>query len=353
MTFEYSAAPASADEFPTPAREPATAHEPSVECPSCPVAARQSAATDSPAACVGCGGVWGDGPVSAAPSASSGQVRFAVVVAAMGPLASTALAGRTPSLPDTSRAPGTSRVPGKRTRTHQRTYPRDPDARLRAVVDELLRWHLARSQWAAIGYGSFAPIRQGSPTAGAMRVLSTGIIGDGCSGTKGTWRGSAQEPGEVHVVALDVRTATRYGQLGELREVADAVIADAEGDRLVDVELYRERGEPKLVALSLAQRIGWAMAEEKQRARWRVKFAKRDSYPALAGMSLAGEERLKALVERWGELLEQERLDAIAAECRAEGITGPEVGFDTLHRKLEAGLRVASERRAKTAEVAK
>lgn len=319
-------------EFPTPAHTTHTAHATPAECPHCPLAARQVALSDRAVRCEGCSGLWEPEPASAAPG-GVGEWR--------------------PSLPDTSRAPGTSRVPGKRTRAHQRTYPRDPDARLRALVDELLRWHLARAQRAALGGGTFAPIRQGSPTANALRVLETGIIGDGNRGTKGVWRGGAPTPGEVRSVKFDARTSSRYWQLGDLREVADAVIADAEGDRLIDVEMYRERGEPKLVPLSLAQRVGWALAEEKQRAKWRVKFARKDSYPALSGMSAAGEERLKPLVERWSELLEQERREEIAAECRAEGITGPEVGFDTLHSKVDARLRVAKERRAKMAEVAK
>jgi hypothetical protein len=151
-----------------------------------------------------------------------------------------------------------------------------------------------------------------------LRVIETGIVGDGCSGTKGTWRGAAPEPLEVRTLTVDERVTRRYSALRELRAVADAIIEDASGDVVRELVLYRERERDVGVPLSLPQRIGWALATEKQRAMWRVKIAKRDSQPALTGMETAGAEALRALCGRWDEMAAEEQREELAAQCRRE-----------------------------------
>jgi len=284
------------DGFPTPAHEAipllASVLTP-CSCPGCPTAAILAAQEGRVVVCAECGASY-EPEVVPEPSSATQQV----------------------PIPG-NRQNGTSRAPGKRTRTH--TLPADPDRRIRAVVTELLAWHLASTQREAIGGGSFAPIRQSSPTASACRVLETGVIGDGCSGTKGTWRGIAPEPSEVHALPVDRQVCVRYWALGsDLRNIADAVIADANGDRVVDVELYAGKTLP----LSLAQRIGLASASVNQQAKWRVKIAKKDSAPALEGMESLGGEKLTLLADRWQELIEQERTEELRLEARAEVMRG-------------------------------
>jgi hypothetical protein len=264
-------------------------------CPGCPSAAILAAQEGRVVVCAECGASYEPEAVPE-PSSAAQQV----------PIPGNRQNG----------TPRALRAPGKRTRAH--TLPTDPDKRIRAIVTDLLAWHLAKAQRDAVGGGSFAPIRQSSPTASACRVLETGVIGDGNSGTKGTWRGIAPEPGEVHALAVDRQVGVRYWALGELRNIADAVIADANGDRVVDVELYAG----KTLALSLAQRIGLALASVNQAAKWRVKIARRDSTPALEGMERDGREALGKLVDRWQELIEQERAEGLRQEARAEVMRG-------------------------------
>ena len=294
-------------------------------CPGCPTAAILAAQEGRVVACAECGASY-EPEVVPEPSSATQHV----------------------PIPG-NRQNGTRKVPGKRTRTH--TLPTDPDRRIRAVVTELLAWHLASTQREAIGGGSFAPIRQSSPTVSACRVLETGVIGDGNSGTKGTWRGIAPEPGEVHALAVDRQVGVRYWALGELRNIAEAVIADANGDRVVDVELYAG----KTLALSLAQRIGLALASVNQAAKWRVKIARRDSTPALEGMERDGREALGKLVDRWQELIEQERVEELRLEARAEVMRGVRmevafVSFDLLCARTAIRLEAEQERRKKAKE---
>lgn len=282
--------------IPTPAREAlpllACVLTP-CSCPGCPTAAILAAQEGRVVVCAECGASY-EPEVVPEPSSATQHV----------------------PIPG-NRQNGTSRSSGKRTRT--RRLPTDPDKRVRAVVAELLSWHLAKAQRDAIGGGSFAPIRQSSPTASACRVLETGVIGDGNRGTKGTWRGIAPEPGEVHTLALDQCVGVRYWALGsDVRNIADAVIADANGDRVVDVDLYAG----KTLALTLAQRIGLASASVNQQAKWRVKIAKKDSAPALKGMESLGREKLTLLADRWQELLERERVEELRAQARAEVMRG-------------------------------
>lgn len=189
---------------------------------------------------------------------------------------------------------------------------------VRGLVADLLAWHLALAQRERTQGGGYAPPVTGSITASVCRVLETGVVGDGCSGTKGTWRGAAPEPLEVRVLTIDERVTRRYSALRDLRCVADALIADGGGDAVRDVVLYRERERDVAIPLTLEQRVGWALASVKQQALWRVKVAKRDSQPALAGMARAGAEALRALCKRWDELAAEEQREELAAQCRRE-----------------------------------
>lgn len=255
---------------------------PAPECPDCLAAARQSVLSGAVVACATCGVSWEEWRPEPAVAPPRGRREAAVS--------------------------GRSRKPAARRRA----------TTVRSLVADLLAWHLATGQRERTQGGGYAPIATGSPTAGVCRVLESGIVGDGCSGTKGTWRGAAPEPLEVRVLTVDERVTRRYGALRELRCVADAVIADASGDVLREVTLYRERGRDVGVVLTLPQRIGWALADEAQQARWRGKIAMRDREPALAGMELAGGDALRALCKRWDELAAEEQREELARECRRE-----------------------------------
>ena len=238
-------------------------------CPECLPAATRAAHACAPVACDGCGAIWEPEPASEAYRPRSAPAR-------------------------------------------RRPASRAPVDRVRLLVADLLAWHLACAQQERTAGGGYAPIAQGSPTASVLRVLESGIVGDGCRGTKGTWRGNAPEPARIRALNLDARTGERYARLGTLREVADAVIADGHGDQLAAVEVWRERA----LTLSLPQRIGWALATEKQRAQWRVKIHRRDSAPALEGMAADGERALRDLLARWDALVAEEQREALARECR-------------------------------------
>lgn len=265
------------NEIPTPAYE--STLEPRA-CPDCPATQLQAARSDALATCPTCGTSWECEPAVAPPR----------------PRSEAAVSGR-PRKPPAARPRATT---------------------VRSLVADLLAWHLATGQRERTQGGGYAPIATGSPTAGVLRVIETGIVGDGCSGTKGTWRGAAPEPLEVRTLTVDERVTRRYSALRELRAVADAIIEDASGDVVRELVLYRERERDVGVPLSLPQRIGWALATEKQRAMWRVKIAKRDSAPALTGMEQAGGDALRALCTRWDEMAAEEQRAEIAAECRRE-----------------------------------
>ena len=168
-----------------------------------------------------------------------------------------------------------------------------PPPSLRAVVAELLAWDFARSG---------ASYAQRSSIAGVIEVLRSGIVGDGCSSTKGTWRAGASPP--ERVVRASPLTSARYAALSpELRLVADAIVDDGGGvslRSLTIVEAVSEDGRGLAVELGLEARVGWRLADEKQREKWRGKIVRRDRAPAVAGMEQAGREALERLLAAWG-----------------------------------------------------
>lgn len=168
-----------------------------------------------------------------------------------------------------------------------------PPPSLRAVVAELLAWDFARSG---------ASYTQRSSIAGVIEVLRSGIVGDGCSSTKGTWRPSASPP--ERVVRASPITSARYAALSpELRLVADAIVDDGGGLSLRAVAIIEAASEDHrglAIELGLEARIGWRLADEKQREKWRGKIVRRDRAPAVAGMEQAGREALERLLAAWG-----------------------------------------------------
>lgn len=167
-----------------------------------------------------------------------------------------------------------------------------PPPSLRAVVAELLAWDFARSG---------ASYTQRSSIAGVIEVLRSGIVGDGCSSTKGTWRPGASPP--ERVVRASPLTSARYAALSpELRAVADAIVDDGGGVSLRAVAIIEAASEDHrglAIELGIEARIGWRLADEKQREKWRGKIVRRDRAPAVAGMEQAGREALERLLAAW------------------------------------------------------
>lgn len=168
-----------------------------------------------------------------------------------------------------------------------------PPPSLRSVVAELLTWDHARNG---------AAYAQRSSMAGVVEVLRSGIVGDGCSSTKGTWRPGTSPP--ERVVRASPLTSARYAALSpELRAVADAIVDDGGGmslRSLTIIEAASEGHRGLAIELGIEARIGWRLADEKQREKWRGKVIRRDRAPALAGMEQCGRDALARLVAAWG-----------------------------------------------------
>jgi hypothetical protein len=84
--------------------------------------------------------------------------------------------------------------------------------------------------------------------------------------------------------------------------VADAIVDDGGGvslRSLTIVEAASEDGRGLAVELGLEARVGWRLADEKQREKWRGKIVRRDRAPAVAGMEQAGREALGRLLAAW------------------------------------------------------
>lgn len=169
--------------------------------------------------------------------------------------------------------------------------------KITACVDELLRWHLARVRAEQTGGGSYLPICTGSSFVAVAEQLRLGTVGNGNSGTKGVWHGSPPEPEAVPFafITADQETEARYRSLSIAdRCTADAVIEDAEGDRIAPAVV----GD-RLLELTLSQRIGLRTASTEQRIKWAVKIRVRDRVPALVGMHERGHPMLEALARVW------------------------------------------------------
>lgn len=234
-----------ATSFPTYAPEAPPEH-----CPGCSIAATQAAHRDAPATCADCGSSW-------EPEA---------------PVAPPRAIARAPRPPRSLRA----------------------DVALRSVVAELLAWDYARHHCGARA--------QRSSVAGVLEVLRSGIVGDGCSGTKGTWRGGAAEV-QTRVVPVSDATGERYAALPpRLQAIADAVLTDGGGCSLRPLTILdaaSESGRGLALELGLEARIGWRLASEGQREKWLKKIVRKDRAPAIAGMEQCGSEALARLLLGW------------------------------------------------------
>jgi hypothetical protein len=65
------------------------------------------------------------------------------------------------------------------------------------------------------------------------------------------------------------------------------------------IEAASEDHRGLAIELGLEARIGWRLADEKQREKWRGKIVRRDRAPAVAGMEQAGREALERLLAAW------------------------------------------------------
>lgn len=242
--------------IPTPAREPRVLTD-CGPCPGCRPAAIQAATEARVVVCAACGATYEPEAVPAPSSA-------------------------------------TERVPSHERKGADRSRPRGSDAPLRAVVTELLAWDFARNHCG--GRASRSSI------AGVLEVIRSGIVGDGNRGTKGTWRGGAAEV-QTRTVPVSTATAQRYAALSpELRAIADAVIEDGGGCSLRPlalIEAQNEKGRGLAIELGLEARVGWRLADERQREKWLKKILRKDKAPAIEGMEQGGRDALEMLANAW------------------------------------------------------
>lgn len=189
-----------------------------------------------------------------------------------------------------------------RTQIALRRPPRAPsrpdsivERRRRQCLHELLAWSatVERAERNAIAGGARSAWVRNVLLAPDGRRL---VLGDGCKGTKGTGRAPERDPIDVTV---DPVAQGRYDALvGPALRCADEVIADGQGDQLVELAFGAE-GRPRLVALTLAVRLGLRLATSEQARAWFAKFAVGDSPPAIKGADAVGEAGLSALVAAW------------------------------------------------------
>ncbi len=173
--------------------------------------------------------------------------------------------------------------------------PRE-EVRVTTFVRELLALHLALARAeGTTESGKFAVQRGESSTASILRCAESGIVGNGCKGTKGTWAGAPQEPRELPAVLVDGESERRYRVLsGTARETAKAIVADAQGDRVAPVEVAG-----KTHALTLEQRLGLRLADTLTLRRWLKHAGNRDTGPMLLGSAELGAKRLRDAAEAW------------------------------------------------------
>lgn len=171
-----------------------------------------------------------------------------------------------------------------------------PEVQVTAFVRDLLALHLAqvRSE-STTSSGKFVVQRGESSTASILRMAESGIVGNGCKGTKGTWAGAPQEPREVDAVPVDAASERRFAQLGgPSRETALAILADGQGDRVASETVAGKTHE-----LTLEQRLGLRLADEITQRRWLKHVRHRDTGPMLAGSAELGATRLRAAAGAW------------------------------------------------------
>lgn len=171
-------------------------------------------------------------------------------------------------------------------RAHTRARPHDPDRRVRDYVANVLAWDAATARVERSARGDRSPL------AGLLATLELEIVGTGCKGTHGVGRAPHDDPDPTHV---DPIASARYRSLrGEALLATDAVIADGQGDQIIEIALG-----PTQVECSLAQRVALRIASLDEILAWNVKFAERDSKPALRAMEADGRSALVVGAEAW------------------------------------------------------
>lgn len=161
---------------------------------------------------------------------------------------------------------------------------------VRSLVFELLTFTRAELR---LERASRGPL---SATAVVMHAVERGYSGDGCSVRSSlAVRADARD---VEVPLPSPKTRARLEQLeADERATAEAIMDDEHGFTLAPLE-----SEGRTYQLSLAARLGMALAPEKRQRAWRKKFAERDSRPAILGATELGERRLAALARAWFSL---------------------------------------------------
>lgn len=171
-----------------------------------------------------------------------------------------------------------------------------PELQITAMVRALLAWHVATVRAEGVTSSGRFVVRAGESSAvGAMRSLETGIVGTGCSGTRGAWGGAPEEPREVAPVLVDPDAERRYAALhGEPFLTAGAILADAQGDRVASTEVGA-----RVYELTLEQRVALRLASAKTLRQWLSHVADRDSAPMLSGATELGARRLRECADAW------------------------------------------------------
>jgi hypothetical protein len=132
-----------------------------------------------------------------------------------------------------------------------------------------------------------------SSTLTAIESARIGIVGSGCTGSKGAGRRASPEVREVR--SADPVGTARYQQLArEHRATADAVISDGQGYQEVEMAFKR-----RSYRLTLEHRVGFRLAAARVVEDWTTHLVNGDSRPALVGMLELGDAALKGVARAW------------------------------------------------------
>lgn len=155
-------------------------------------------------------------------------------------------------------------------------------------IREVLEWNRAVASVERIAHGS------GSPLAGVLHSLRSGILGTGCRGTKGV---GGAPPRDLDAQHVDPIAAARYRALrGVSLRFIDAVIVDGQGEALVAVPFAEGRSP---IECTLCQRLGLRLAPLADQADWYRRIYAKDSRPALAAAEDYAYPRLVAAAADW------------------------------------------------------